>query len=64
MLLVVIMTKGGAESLTGVEDHIAPMNEAAMAMRTMQVRLNTVRFLLFVLAIDNGLAIVHNRKVK
>lgn len=33
-------------------------------MRTMQVRLNTVRFLLFVLAIDNGLAIVHNRKVK
>lgn len=31
MLLVVIMTKGGAESLTGVEDHIAPMKEAAMA---------------------------------
>ena len=43
MLLVVIMTKRGAESLTAVEDHIAPMKEAAMAMKTMQVRLNTVR---------------------
>ena len=35
----VIMTKRGAESLTGVEDHIAPMKEAGM--RTMQVHLNT-----------------------